>query len=647
MAFKKRNILMIVNNTLLYIVLFLPFSLLAQTSQLEDTIRINEVVISSKKLPSSPSVYKETSVDSAVIHDYSTSSLAELLSGTTDIFIKSYGMGATATPSLRGTGASHTIIEWNGININSPMLGQSDFALLPVGLMDEVRIRYGGASMAGNYGGIGGSINLETSPEWKKQSSFTMNAGAGSFNRYTGMVKVNAGTDSFQSVTKAYFMSAENDFRFLNTKIAAEPMWQRRLNNQTAHQGLMQEVYYKLDQSSLSARVWYQNSDRNLPSTMISESNTGERQVDESLKTMLNYTGDAGHGILNLTGAWIYNRLDYFNRLASIDSRNKADVLTFKAIFILPAGQFSELKFIADEVNDFVRSNNYAGTISRNTISAALSFERIKGRLGSSLLIREILDKSNLLVPDFTAGIRLKIAENLDYYLKTSFSKNSRIPSMNDMYWNPGGNTDLKNEYAYMYDISWEMNQKISLPLDIKYEVTFFISNIKDMIQWHPGDYTYWTSDNINSVRAAGLESAFNLNYVQPGFNGSFRASYSYNRSYSNGSYVSEDNTKGKQLPYIPLNKLNATVRFGKGIVYGLFTSNFTGRRYTTTDNSEFLDAYMVNSISSGVKFRLKGSTIDTNFTVDNVFNINYESIAYYPLPGRSYFLKVLIQIIK
>ena len=32
---------------------------------------------------------------------------------------------------------------------------------------------------------------------------------------------------------------------------------------------------------------------------------------------------------------------------------------------------------------------------------------------------------------------------------------------MNDMFWVPGGNPDLKNEYAFIYELTGEMNQKI------------------------------------------------------------------------------------------------------------------------------------------------------------------------------------------
>ena len=82
---------------------------------------------------------------------------------------------------------------------------------------------------------------------------------------------------------------------------------------------------------------------------------------------------------------------------------------------------------------------------------------------------------------------------------------------MNDLFWVPGGNPGLKNEYALIYEISYEMNQKISNPLNLKYDLSAFRYNIKDMIQWHPGEFSYWTADNIQKVNSSGVESSVSL----------------------------------------------------------------------------------------------------------------------------------------
>jgi len=218
---------------------------------------------------------------------------------------------------------------------------------------------------------------------------------------------------------------------------------------------------------------------------------------------------------------------------------------------------------------------------------------------------------------------------------------------MNDMYWVPGGNADLKNEYAFIYEMTYEMVQKISDPLILKYDLTIFRYNIKDMIQWHQGEFSYWTPDNIANVKSTGGESSISLDYKRNHLNANLRASYSLTRSVSDGSMIENDNTTGKQLMYVPENQVKVLFRIGLKKIYSSWAADFTGKRYIYADNSKYLPCYFVNNITAGIKFKVKGSLIDMNFNIDNLFDINYQSIAYYPLPGRSFFLKILIQLVK
>ena len=634
-------------NALLFILFLISFPLNGQMTQSNDTIRINEVVIGRNKFNSNPPGYKETTIDSAVQVKYSNNSLADMLSENTEIFIKSYGMGATATPAFRGTGAGHTIIDWNGLNINSPMLGQADLSLIPVGLIDEIHIYSGGASMSLNNGGIGGTINLETKPVWTKETLVSIDYGAGSFGQYSGIVKVKTGNHNFQTVTKGYFQNAENNFRYLNTESGPDPVWQTRINSQVRQKGFLQELYLRSSNSIASARIWYQSEDRNLPSSLLIPPNSGEKQFDESLRTMLNWVLYKGSGNFSFTGAWMSDRLNYVNRLASIDSRNHSENLTLKAGFENTFDDYSKLKIVFDEQSNAVKSNNYNKYTARNTASISASIEKKSDRFATTILIREILDKKAFLIPDFSAGIQLRLIDEKEYYLKANISRNSKIPSMNDMYWVPGGNADLKNEYAFIYEMTYEMVQKISDPLILKYDLTIFRYNIKDMIQWHQGEFSYWTPDNIANVKSTGGESSISLDYKRNHLNANLRASYSLTRSVSDGSMIENDNTTGKQLMYVPENQVKVLFRIGLNKIYSSWAADFTGKRYIYADNSKYLPCYFVNNITAGIKFKVKGSLIDMNFNIDNLFDINYQSIAYYPLPGRSFFLKILIQLVK
>ena len=83
---------------------------------------------------------QRTKLDSIVLRDNISSSLADALTSGSTIFIKSYGRATLATASFRGTSPSHTQVTWNGMKINSPLFGQVDFSLIPAYFIDNATL---------------------------------------------------------------------------------------------------------------------------------------------------------------------------------------------------------------------------------------------------------------------------------------------------------------------------------------------------------------------------------------------------------------------------------------------------------------------------------------------------------------------------
>jgi outer membrane cobalamin receptor len=623
--------------SLLFIASVTSLQLNGQLSFQNDTLKIQEVIITRKQISSDQPGFKFYKIDSLRLNDYPLFSLTEVLNETTPLFMKNYGSGGTATSSFRGTSAGHTQVLWNGININDPMLGQTDFSLLPSGMVDNIMISFGGASMDLGTGAIGGIINLENEPSWKKQTLIDAVPGAGSYGRYSGLMKVSTGSDHFQSVTKGYLNSSQNNFPYFDTEAIPDPIWKRRANNQVLQKGFMQELYLRKAENVLSARFWYQSASRDLPgSTQYGYS--GEKQSDESFRSIINYDIVNGRKEFFTTAAWMFTNLNYTSQLYSIDSKNKANTFVLKGGMTTPLGEYSRLKIVfCDELNS-IESNNYKESVRHNNASVTLSAERKIGkRFGAVILLRDVLDDKSFLIPDYSAGFEFRIIRGEEHFLKLNLSRNSKIPSLNDCFWNPGGNPDLKNEYAYSYEIGYKLDHQISGSVTLGSELNYFNNHIRDMIQWRPGESSFWVADNIGRVNSSGFESSLSVKYLNNNLSVNLNAGYSYTRALDKNSGSSE--TTGKQLIYIPENQANGSLHIAYKNIYTVWVTNFTGRTYTTPDNSGFLNGYSINSFTSGMKFNIKEKVIDLRFKIENIFDTTYKTIAYYPQPGRIYFL--------
>jgi iron complex outermembrane receptor protein len=619
-----------------------------QTFILNDTIRIGEVVIKGKTDLAPAPGNKNLMIDSAIIRDYNHSSIADIISENSHIFIKSYGSGGSATVSFRGTGASHTQVSWNNVNINHPMLGQSDLSLLPAGFIDDIQVLFGSASLAVNSGGLGGTINIETLPEWNNETCINANIGSGSFGRYSGLAKIRTGTNKFQSSTKIMMQSSENNFRYLNTQSSDDPKWERRKNAEMNQKGVMQELYFKGNRKVTSAHLWYQSAERQLPSVIIADQvNPGEKQTDDFLRTLLNIRGSANKNDYDISVSASFSNLHYTNTPASIDSRNKSATYIAKAGIEKPVGKNSSLSFVLNEELNMVNSNNYDGLKNRNIASVSASAKSSVGkRVKTNFLLRQLIFNKTLLVPDFYAGFDLNLLHNDDLVLKGNISRNSRIPTLNDNFWMPGGNPDLKNEYAHTYELTCALEKRILESFVLKTDLTFYFLSVRDMIQWQPGEFSYFTPRNIQNVNSSGIETSMNINYSVNNFTLRLNTGYSLTRSVEKDKGI-RNPFSGPQLIYVPEHKFNAGLRLLFRNLYSTWQTNFTGIRFITPDNSQFLPAFILNDLVAGFKAESGSKALDLNIKIENIFNVNYQAIAYYPMPGRSYFVSLIVQLKK
>ena len=108
---------------------------------------------------------QKTRFDSLALKENVALSMADVLTYNSGIFVKSYGRATLSTVAFRGTSPSHTQVTWNGLNINSPMLGMTDFSTIPSYFVDNASLLHGSSSVGETGGGLGGLVRLGTAAD--------------------------------------------------------------------------------------------------------------------------------------------------------------------------------------------------------------------------------------------------------------------------------------------------------------------------------------------------------------------------------------------------------------------------------------------------------------------------------------------------
>ncbi len=635
----------------------LCFELLSQN--LKDTlIRIGEVKITDTKISKPDRViaicFEDQKINSEIIRQNNIKSLAELLTENSNIFIKSYGQGSLATASIRGSGASHTQVLWNGISLNNPMLGQTDFSQIPVFFIDNAEISEGGSSLFSVSGALGGSILLNSLPYTGKNFSSEIIQTFGSNETFQTFLKIAEGNSKINTVFKLYGEQSENDFLFYNNA-AGNPEYERQKNADYTKNALLNTTSINFSENNkLTLNTWFQYGKRNIPPIMsFLGAGRIEYERDKNIKTVTKYYFRKNKTKNEITAAFINENLDYFSGTELIthtnsESNTKRFFTKFSSNYNLNKKIFLKTELNAEyqkaEYLDKKTGISYKADRKIADFMLYADYKTNKNVFFFTLVRTNYTDNYFLpLMP--SAGFKFDF-NKIPLYINTSISRNYKNPTLNDLYWIPGGNINLKPEEGYTADLSLNLKPVKKGKFTTKTNLTLYASYINNWIIWQPGDFLYWKAENIKKVFSRGAEFSFSEKYSVNKLKIWFKTNYSYTKTTNQTD--AGDNSYGKQLIYIPVHKANMFLKFNY-IKWNLrFSQTYTGQRFTTSSNEEIrhvLPAFSIENLSAGRKFDIKKADFEIQFKIKNIFNTQYQEILWRAMPGRQFLLLIRIEI--
>ncbi|MCX6279593.1 MAG: TonB-dependent receptor [Bacteroidetes bacterium] len=602
-----------------------------------DTLRLPEFEISSKYILDN-SGFKRVKIDSSLLINHLNADLSNILSQYSTIFIKSYGNGSLATPSFRGTTSRHTQVEWNGVKLNSPMLGEVDLSQIPVSQFDGLEILYGAAGISRTTGAFGGVINLVTNPDWNNRLNILTAASLGSFYTYTTNVNVVAGTSSFQSHTKFNYSSSSNGFPYFNDYLKETI---RQQSAAFALYGMSEELFWKLkDKHLISVKFRYNENDHNLPPT-ASNINTNhlEKQKENLLLTVIEYKFVEKKYNLLVRSAFSDQKMHYILD-SSINNTHRYSQWINKIRLAYFGIRNLTIKPGIDFTYDQVNSDAYNGTKFRATTSLFSEFNYEIGKnIKTSLVIREDLIDGKFLPVVPALGIEFLPWNKFNLSFTLNLARNYKYPTLNDLYWNISGNPDLKPETNYSIEIGSAFNHKSKdRKFFFEFNLAGYYSWIYQMITWSPvNGSSIWKPENIDEILARGLETGLNFKWEILRFLISLDNNYNFCRSTYQKASSAYDQKIGKQLIYIPVHTLNSTLNVERWKFYLNYNFYYVSDRFTAKDNLSIMPGYYLSNIIFGKNIGLKKIVLSLQIQINNIFNLDYQAIPDRPMPGINY----------
>jgi iron complex outermembrane receptor protein len=586
--------------------------------------------------------FKLNRIDSAYLTPLENTDLSTVLSQHSTIFIKSYGNGNLATPSFRGTSAHHTQVEWNGITLNSPMLGQIDLSQIPVSQFNELEILYGAAGLSRSNGAFGGIVNLITNPDWENRLSLSVDQSIACFDNYVTNIGIEAGNTWMQSNTHFNYACALNDFPFINDTGATV----RQQNASYSLAGISEQFFFRIkERHLLTARIWYSYSDRNVPPTVSNyDPQHVEKIKEESLRAIAEYKFVRPSWNFLIRSALIDQYMDYTND--SLRSRHQYYSSVNNTRFSYTKFSFLIFRSGIDFTYDCVSSDEYDGLKTRTTLGfyGDILVKPYK-KVDISLIIRQDMIDGKTTPFIAALGAEYRPFRNINLAISANLSRNYRYPTLNDLYWNIMGNPDLDPETNYMAETSITMNwTSQKKKFFIEGEITGYYSKIFDLIQWLPDSVTsIFRPVNVNEVFARGIEVGIRMKGQVARLTLGWENNYQYCLSTYEKAKSVNDQSVGKQMIYTPIHTFNSTFTADVWNIIFSYNITFTGIRYTGTDNLTYMPAYSLSNIFLTKKFCLNKIVLSLQGQINNLFNLDYQSIKDIPMPGINYGITIKI----
>ena len=662
---------------LLFLCLLVPcMSLAQQPKSTAWHLSIPEVTVYGER-PLKEIGTQQTKFDSVALKENIALSMADVLNFNASIFVKNYGRATLSTVAFRGTSPSHTQVTWNGMKINNPMLGMTDFSMIPSYFIDDASLLHGTSSVNETGGGLGGAVKLSTRPADARGFGVQYIQGIGSFRTFDEFLRLTYGDERWQTSTRVVYSSSPNDYTYRNrdkkenvyddNMHIIDQYYPKERNRSGAYRDfhLLQEVYYRTGQGDrLGLNAWYINSNRELAMLTVDHGNETDfenRQREQTFRGVLSWDRVRKRWKLGAKAGYIHTRMAYDykrdlgNGIMAHMTRSRSRIHTFYGQaegeyyignkWLFTANLSLHQHLVESEDKNILRQDGNKAVVGyrkgRPELSGSVSAKwRPVERLGLSVVVREELFGEELtpIIPAFFLDGVLSERGNLT--AKASISRNFRFPTLNDLYFLPGGNPDLKREQGWTYDAGLSFAVGKQGVYSLSGSASWFESFIKDWIIWLPTTKGFFSPDNIKEVHAYGVELKADLdvalsNAWQLGLNGTFSWTPSINRGEPR---TPADRSVGKQLPYVPEYASTLTARLAWRRWTLLYKWCYYSERFTMSSNDHSLTGqlpqYFMSNLSLEKVLGLKWAELSLKGSVNNLFNEEYLSVLSRPMPG-------------
>lgn len=613
--------------------LLLPSLALAQPEAATD---LDEIVVTATRTQVAlvDSLFPVDVIDRDEIERSQARSVPDLLRGRAGIDIGNQGgIGKNSTVFLRGSEADHVLVLVDGVRLGSVTAGLAAFQDIPVDQIDRIEIVRGPRSSLYGSEAIGGVIQIFTR---RDEGSFTsrFRAGIGSH----GLRETSAGIGG--GGKRGWF--------------GADVAYQRTdgINACNGSAALFAGCFVdEFDRDGYRNKSLNLRGGLNVTDTLVLQANALRAEsfnefdgssfggneaenLQQVLGGQLQWTPSDRVAVIAQVGRNDDNSENFYNghagtariRVGNFDTHR--ETASVQADFGLAKGHL--LSIGADWQEDFVDSDTEYDVTRRDNSGAFVEYQ---GRFGAHQLQASVRSDDNEQFGRHTTGsIGWGMAFGEGFRITANYATGFKAPTFNDLYYPFFGKPDLRPEESKGFNLGISRYAKA-----YSWTLNAYETRIDDLISY---DSSIFLPNNVDKARIRGVE--FTLATTLAGWDVSTQLSHTDPR---NRTERDPGGSENPNLDNLLARRARDTARVDLDRAFGAFRLGATlygaGHRYDDAANNVRLSGYA--TLGLRVEYALSHAwTLQAR--ADNVFDREYETIAWYNQPGREYGLSLRYQ---
>ena len=642
-----------------FFLLLCPLSMTAQIVTNDSTQTIEEVVVKGFRIPgnvlaSTPiQTLSHSDMERLGIHD-----MGDALKRFAGVQVKDYGgVGGMKTVNIRGLGAGHTGVTYDGVQVGDCQSGQVDLSRFTLDNVSLVSLQIGQedniyqSAKAYTSAGLINISTLQGVIDRKPHLTTTLHTGSYGllapsllYHQQFSRLGIGAYT-SYERADGVYWFTLKNGIKTIH---------ERRNNSDIqTWRGELNMSYQLTDKQTLQWKAYGFTSNRGLPGAVIYDNTySAERLKDKNVFTQMLYENRFSNRIrMKAAAKWNYA----WSRYSDIPASGyKEDTYRQNETYLTATLWTNPLQGLNLSVAQDYAHNHLSMTLpkaanpTRNSLWTALAANYQTGSfsINASLLATNIYERvkqgnaSNgfhRLSPAFSMQWRCL----QDFRLRFGYKDIFRTPTLNELYYTGIGNRHLNPEKSRMWNLGTTYSHTFNRTLQLSLTADGYFGNVTDKIIAVPKMF-YWQMMNAGKVRQLGLDVSANIE-KKWGNDWSVSATGSY--SLMKVTDISDPTAVyyRNQIAYTPLHSGSASVLLHTPWLDFSYNVLVMGERYTLSYNipDNRMKPFADHSITLSREFKISKQQLRVQFDVRNLGNKNYEVVRFYPMPGTNWRLSV------